>query len=116
MEDENGIERLDTIKEMARRCSCPEHRIRYVVRTRGIRPAAWVGNVGIFRKADAEKICRIITAIAARRSAAPCPAGPGMCPAGLDARSSASGRSGRPFTQDIVSEVGGQDPEAGHGS
>jgi len=116
MASEDRAVGLDTIKAIARRCGCPEHRVRYVVRTRGIRPAVWVGNAGIFRRADAEKVCRIVAAIAARRSAAPCPASSGTCPAGPDACSSASGRSGRLLPQNIVPEVVGQGPEAGHGS
>ena len=41
-----------TIGVIARRLNVPQHRVEYVIRSRGIRPAARAGNARIFTEDD----------------------------------------------------------------
>ena len=59
--------RLDTLGRVADKLGEPSHRINYVIRARGIRPAAYAGRLRLF---DREAVARIryeLNAIDARR-------------------------------------------------
>ena len=47
---------MPTIGEIARRLNAPTHRIEYVIRSRGIEPAATAGNARVFTEADVAHI------------------------------------------------------------
>jgi hypothetical protein len=60
-------EALATVGEIARRIDEPLHRIEYVIRSRGIRPAAVAGNVRVFDEAAVERIAAALRGIERRR-------------------------------------------------
>ena len=41
-----------TVGELARRLGEPVHRVEYIIRARGLKPASWAGNARIFSEAD----------------------------------------------------------------
>ena len=41
-----------TVGELARRLGEPVHRVEYIIRARGLKPASWAGNARIFLEAD----------------------------------------------------------------
>jgi len=45
-----------TVGEIARRLTEPMHRIKYVIRSRGIQPVSRAGNAGIYAEADVQNI------------------------------------------------------------
>jgi len=49
-------EAMPTLGEIARRLGQPVHRIAYVIRSRGITPAATAGNARVFTEADVDHI------------------------------------------------------------
>ena len=59
--------RLATTGEIARLLGRPIHRVEYVVRTRGVRPSARVGNLRVFSPADVDYIAAELARIEADR-------------------------------------------------
>jgi len=47
---------LATVGEIGRRLNRPTHKIAYVIRTRGIRPASTAGNLRVFSEDDVRYI------------------------------------------------------------
>lgn len=45
-----------TVGEISRRLGEPLHRIEYIIRARGIRPALRAGNARVFTEADLQRI------------------------------------------------------------
>ncbi len=56
-----------TVGEISRRVGRPIHRIEYIIRARGIRPARVAGNCRIFSEADVRKIAEELDAIDSAR-------------------------------------------------
>ena len=46
----------NTVGVISRRLGIPTHRVNYIVRTRGIRPASRAGMAHIYNEADVERI------------------------------------------------------------
>ena len=79
----NGILSSLTVGEIAKRCGCSIHQVEYVIRSRGLQPAARAGRIRIFSAEDLDFIARTIQEIA-RRSASlrTAPSGTGPAAAG----------------------------------
>jgi hypothetical protein len=56
-----------TVGEIARRTNRPIHKIEYVIRSRGIKPARIAGNCRIFAEEDVQRIAKELDAIDAAR-------------------------------------------------
>lgn len=56
-----------TVGAIARRLGQPVHRIEYVIRSRGVRPAGWAGHARVFRESDLAFIATELRSIAAAR-------------------------------------------------
>ena len=52
------LKELATIAQIADRHGVPVHRVSWIVKTRGIEPAFWVGNTRAFDAAGEERIVR----------------------------------------------------------
>ena len=61
--------RLATTGEIAKILGRPTHKVEYVVRTRGIRPSARVGNLRVFSQADVDYVAAELKRIEADRGA-----------------------------------------------
>ncbi|MEQ8770043.1 MAG: hypothetical protein RIB60_05995 [Phycisphaerales bacterium] len=57
-EAEGSINRIDhwTVARIAQHLGVPRHRVEYVIETRGINPAAWVGHARVFDPADVARV------------------------------------------------------------
>lgn len=60
-----------TVGAIARRLGWPVHRVAYVIRARGIRPAGWAGHARVFRDTDLAVIAAELSRIAAARGEEP---------------------------------------------
>ena len=55
-----------TVGEIAARCRCSIHQVEYVIRSRGLQPAARAGRIRIFSAEDLDFIAKTIQEIARR--------------------------------------------------
>lgn len=45
-----------TVARIAEHVGVPRHRVEYIIETRGIRPAAWVGHARVFEPVDVDRV------------------------------------------------------------
>ncbi len=57
------IPKLLIVGVIATRCSVPLHRVEYVIKARGIKPAGMAGHARVFTEADAERIASELEAM-----------------------------------------------------
>jgi predicted transcriptional regulator len=57
-----------TIGEISRRTGYPIHRVRYVIESRGIRPASRVGIANVYTEADVQHIASELRRIGEERT------------------------------------------------
>ncbi len=51
-----AVNALPTVGQIAKRLGVPNHRVTYVIETRGITPVGVAGNARVFTEADVEHI------------------------------------------------------------
>jgi hypothetical protein len=64
----NPTQLMPTLGEISRRLGEPAHRIAYVLRTRGIRPACVAGRYRVYREEDVKRIAVELRNMDARKT------------------------------------------------